>query len=101
MVPTAIVPGWKSEHNQGDNFTLFFVTFLNAPPFFLSKSMFKGLDYLIISFVWNKSMPRMGKTFLEMPKSRGVLGLPSFIYYLLLPLVNNHLFLPTQTDIAL
>lgn len=47
MVPTAVVPSWESEHNQDDNFTLLFVPFLNAHPFFtqINLQRVRLLDY--------------------------------------------------------
>lgn len=50
-------------------------------PFFLPKYVCREIDNLISSFVWCKTVPRMRRVFLEVPKSAGGLDLPNFISY--------------------
>lgn len=58
-----------------------FIFLFQNVPLFIPKSFFKELDKLLSSFIWNKSIPRIRKTFLERQKDEGGLALPNFLYY--------------------
>ncbi len=50
-------------------------------PFFLPNSFFKKIDGLIMPFVWNGKVPRIGKQLLQRPRLNGGLALPHFRSY--------------------
>ncbi len=58
----------------------FLFLFQNVP-LFIPKSFFKELDKHLSSFIWNKSIPRIRKAFLERQKDVGGLALSNFMYY--------------------
>ncbi len=58
----------------------FLFLFQNVP-LFIPKSFFKELDKHLSSFIWNKSIPRIRKAFLERQNDVGGLALPNFMYY--------------------
>ena len=55
--------------------------YFNAIPTFIPKSFFKELDKHISTFIWNKKVPRLRRSFLEKSKSEGGLALPNFLHY--------------------
>lgn len=66
--------------NTDENPSQVFILFSNDS-LFLPKSAFGKIDSSMSSFVWCERVPRMRRMFLEVPKSAGGLGLPSFIHY--------------------
>lgn len=58
-----------------------FLSLFQMVPVFIPKSFFKSLDKCISSFIWNKTVPRIRKAFLERQKNEGGLALPNFQYY--------------------
>lgn len=58
-----------------------FLFLFQTLPVFIPKTYFKELDQLISSFIWNKTVPRIRKEFLQGHKNEGGLGLPNFINY--------------------
>ena len=55
--------------------------YFNAIPTFKPQSFFKELDKHISTFIWNKKVPRLRRSFLEKSKSEGGLALPNFLHY--------------------
>lgn len=58
-----------------------FLFLFQTLPVFIPKAYFKELDQHISTFIWNKTIPRIRKEFLQRHKHQGGLGLPSFINY--------------------
>lgn len=58
-----------------------FLFLFQTVPVFIPKSFFKELDKSISAFVWNKSIPRIRKAYLERRKDVGGLALPNFLQY--------------------
>lgn len=50
-------------------------------PVFVPKKIFKNLDTCISSFIWNKNIPRIRKSYLERQKEVMGLALPIFLHY--------------------
>lgn len=50
-------------------------------PVFVPKTIFKNLDTCISSFIWNKNIPRIRKSYLERQKEVMGLALPIFLHY--------------------
>lgn len=48
---------------------------------FITRSFFKNLDSMIWPFLWGNKAPRLKKSILQQPKSKGGLSLPNFQHY--------------------
>ncbi len=62
-------------------FLLQLLYLLQNIPVCISKTFFKRLDSIILSFVWDYKVHRIGKAYLCKPKTNGGLALPNFIHY--------------------
>ncbi len=58
-----------------------FLFLFQCIPVYIKKSFFDSLDKIISEFTWNRKIPRIRKTFLQRPKSKGGMGLPNFQTY--------------------
>lgn len=58
-----------------------FLFLFQCIPVYIKKSFFDNLDQIISEFIWNRKIPRIRKTFLQRPKSKGGMGLPNFQTY--------------------
>lgn len=59
-----------------------FLFLFQCIPLFLSRKLFRTIDEVISSFLWNKKAPRILKSLLQKCKFNGGLALPNFqLYY--------------------
>lgn len=59
-----------------------FLVFFQCLPLFLTKTFFKKLDQVILSFVWAGRVARINKSTLQTARQEGGLGLPNFVILL-------------------
>ena len=58
-----------------------FLFLFQCLPLFLTKTFFKKLDQVILSFVWAGKVARINKSALQTARQEGGLGLPNFMLY--------------------
>lgn len=80
MVQVAAVISRQSAMHK-DEYLAEILFFFQCLPLFLTKTFFKKLDQVILSFVWAGRVARINKSTLQTARQEGGLGLPNFMLY--------------------